>query len=70
MKDLIPEFKFFSDEWKERNEVMAKNIVEAARKNPSQRIVVLCGSEHRYMLRNLLAKDENLTLKEFYEISD
>ncbi len=70
MKGLISKFNFFSNQWKERNKIMAENIVEAAHKNPSRRIVVLCGSEHRYMLRNLLSKQEDLTLKEYYEVSN
>ena len=67
LSDLAGEFAFFRDEWHERNQIMADNIASQARKRPGQRIVVLCGCEHRYILRDLLAERSGVLLKEFYE---
>jgi hypothetical protein len=67
ISDLAGEFAFFQDEWHERNRIMAGNIASQAGKRPGQRIVVLCGCEHRYILRDLLAERSGVLLKEFYE---
>jgi hypothetical protein len=68
LKDLAGEFGFFRDEWHERNRIMADNVATHAKKRPGQRIVVLCGCEHRYILRDLLLKEPEIHLKEFYEV--
>ena len=69
LNDLAGEFAFFRDEWHERNRIMAGNIATQARKRPGQRIVVLCGCEHRYILRDLLLAQPEVHLKEFYEVT-
>jgi hypothetical protein len=67
LRDLAPEFAFFRDEWNERNRIMAENIVKQASRYSGRRLVVLCGSEHRYVLRDLLSTQRDLLLREFYE---
>jgi hypothetical protein len=67
-RELSEEFLFIADEWEERNRTMARNILEIARKFAGKRLVVLTGSEHRYLLRELLAKAPELELKEFYQV--
>lgn len=67
-RDLAAEFIFISDEWQERNRIMARNIVDTARQFTGKRLVVLTGSEHRYLLRELLAKVPELELKEYYQV--
>ena len=43
--------------WTERNEAMVHNIVHWSRKFAnSERFVVVCGFEHRYVLRKLLTE--------------
>ena len=68
LNDLAGEFAFFRDEWHERNRIMADNVVTQARQRPGQRIVVLCGCEHRYILRELLSTHPEIHLMEFYEV--
>ena len=68
LNDLAEEFSFFRDEWHERNRIMAGNVETQARKRPGQRIVVLCGCEHRYILRDLLLTQPGIHLKEFYQV--
>jgi len=67
-KDLVAEFHFFRDEWQTRNGIMAENIARIAAEFPGKRLVVTTGTEHRYMLRDLLAKRPSIDLKEFWEI--
>ena len=61
------DFTFLAEQWKERNEIMAKNIINAAKENPGKRLVVVTGCEHRYILRDLLAKEQSIELKEYWE---
>jgi Family of unknown function (DUF5694) len=68
LNDLSGEFAFFRDEWHERNRIMAGNIAVQARQRPGQRIVVVCGCEHRYILHDLLLPEPQIRLKEFYEL--
>lgn len=68
-KELAGEFAFFGQEWQERNEIMSRNIVEIAKRYPGGRLAVMCGSDHRYILRDLLAKVPEVTLKEYYEVT-
>jgi hypothetical protein len=63
-------YLFLNDEWQERNRIMARHIREAARKFTGKRLVVLAGAEHRYILRELLAKAPEVDLKEFYEVPE
>jgi pheromone shutdown protein TraB len=65
LADLAPEFAYFRDEWHERNRIMADNIATQAGKRAGQRVVVLTGCEHRYILRELLAKKPGMAVKEF-----
>jgi hypothetical protein len=67
-RELSEEFLFLGDEWQERNQTMARNIREIGRKFAGKRLVVLAGSEHRYLLHELLAKVPELELKEFYQV--
>jgi hypothetical protein len=67
-RELSEEFLFFRDEWEERNQIMAQNIRDIARKFTGKPLVVLTGSEHHYILRELLAKAPELELKEFYQV--
>ena len=69
-RELAEEFLFVSDEWQERNQIMARHIRETACKFPGKRLVVLAGAEHRYILRELLAKAPEVELKEFYEVPE
>jgi len=66
--ELSGEFLFIADEWQERNRIMARNVQDIARNFAGKRLVVLTGSEHRYLLRKLLAKAPELELKEFYQV--
>jgi len=67
LRDLAGEFAFFRDEWHERNRIMADHIAAEARKRPGERIVVLCGCEHRYILRDLLSPEPDIRLREYFE---
>ena len=67
---LAKEYCFFRDAWETRNQIMADNIIKIAQKQAGRHLVVLCGAEHRYILRALLGKATGVTLKEFYEISE
>ena len=69
-QELAGEFLFIREEWEERNKIMAGNIAEIGRRHSGRRLVVLCGAEHRYFLRDLLAKAAGVTLKEFYEVPE
>jgi len=69
-EELVKEFEFFGDEWRERNEIMADNILKAAREFVGDRLVVLTGSEHRYILRDLLEAAEEVELKEYWQVVD
>jgi len=48
---------------------MANNIAAEARMRTGQRIVVLCGCEHRYILRDLLFAHPEIDLEESYQSS-
>ena len=69
-RELAEEFFFVNDEWQERNQIMARKIRENACKFAGKRLVVLAGAEHRYILRELLAKAPEVELKEFYEVPE
>lgn len=62
---LAEEGKFIRDQWIERNKIMTDNIVKIAEDFNGKRIVVLTGSEHRYILKDILKKNESIELKEF-----
>jgi hypothetical protein len=67
LKDLAGEFAFLRDQWNERNRIMADNIIAQARKLPGKRLVVICGVDHKYALRDLLAATPRLKVMEYYE---
>ena len=68
MDSVLVDLAFFADEWDTRNTLMADNIERIAGDYPGKRIVVLCGAEHRYVLRELLMGRDGLVVKEYYEL--
>lgn len=62
-------FRLMSDFWDLRNQTMASNIYEIARKYPGKTIVVLTGFLHRYYLIRALNKlnKNDFVRKEFYQ---
>jgi len=62
--------RLISDEWRDRNQEMANNLIRIASGFPRERLVVTTGSEHRYILRDLLAGQPGVTLKEYWEVVD
>jgi hypothetical protein len=68
MKATAMEFRYFGEQWRERNQIMASNIGRAAAKYPAGRLVVLAGCEYRYILRDLLASRKQIELKEYWEL--
>ena len=67
---MIDECIFFRDVWSERNKIMTRNIVKASEKYKGKRLVVITGSEHRYILRDLLKDEPGINLKEYWEVTD
>jgi hypothetical protein len=67
-EELVSESRFFRDDWSERNRIMADNIIKAAKQYPGQRLVVLVGASHRYILRDLLKDTDGIDLKEYWEL--
>lgn len=63
------DFEFLRDEWRERNHIMADNIAAIAADYPGRRVAVLTGSEHRYLLRDLLAPNPAIALSEFWQVA-
>lgn len=68
MDTVVADLAFFSDEWKTRNSIMADNIERIAGEYSGKRIVVLCGAEHRYILRKLLQGRAGIDVREYYEV--
>lgn len=68
LKEAAEIYRFLAQEWQERNAVMAQNIVKAAGRYRGNRLVVITGSEHRYILRDLLAKEKTIDVKEYWEL--
>jgi len=66
--DLVEGLKYTRDWWLERNNVMAANILKTARSYRGKRMVIQTGSDHRYILRDLLKNKPGIALKEFWEI--
>lgn len=66
---LGTESKFFRDQWKQRNKIMAENIVRIADEYRGKRLVVLTGSEHRYILQDLLKNEQSIELKEYWQVN-
>jgi hypothetical protein len=65
---LVDDYLFEKQQWQERNKIMVDNIVKAAKEYPGKRLVVVTGSEHRYILRELLRDVNSIDLKEYWEI--
>ncbi|RLA48344.1 MAG: hypothetical protein DRR42_16880 [Gammaproteobacteria bacterium] len=68
MDTVVVDLAFFSDEWSTRNSIMADNIERIAGEYSGMRIVVLCGAEHRYILRKLLQGRAGIDVREYYEV--
>lgn len=68
-RDVAADFGFLRDEWTERNHIMADNIAAIAADYPGRRIAVLTGSEHRYLLRDLLTPRPAITVSEFWQVA-
>ena len=66
---LIDDYHFERDQWQQRNEIMANNIIKAAKEYPGKRLVVITGATHRYILQDLLKREESIELKEYWEIT-
>ncbi len=66
---LVDDYHFERNQWQERNEIMADNIIKAAREYPGKRLVVITGAEHRYILRDLLKNEPCIDLKEYWQIA-
>ncbi|MHC4575432.1 MAG: S41 family peptidase [Planctomycetota bacterium] len=66
---LISDYHFFTDQWRQRNRIMADNVVKAAKDHPGKRLVVVTGATHRYILRDLLKDEECIDLKEYWQIT-
>jgi len=66
---VINDFHFARDQWHQRNRIMVDNIIKAAKQYPGKRLVVITGASHRYILRDLLKDEENIDLKEYWELS-
>lgn len=64
---MIDENTFIRNVWLERNKIMANNILKTSKKYKGKRLVVLTGSEHRYILHDLLKDNPHIELKEFWE---
>lgn len=69
----LKEFEAFGtladDFWARRNEEMTRNIIRHSKEFRGQRIVVLCGYEHRYYLRKRPREQEpkeNFVLREYW----
>ncbi|PIF44203.1 hypothetical protein CLU96_1143 [Chryseobacterium sp. 52] len=62
-------FKLMSGFWDLRNQTMAKNIYNVAKKHPNKKIVVLTGFLHRYYILKELKRINNgqYVIKEFYD---
>ena len=70
LEAMAGEFAFLRDQWEDRNRIMADNIMAQAAKYPGRRLVVICGVDHKYALRDLLAKEPGVKVLEYYEIAN
>jgi hypothetical protein len=68
-KEAASDLRFLADEWRERNQIMVQNILNAAQAYPGKRLCVLTGCEHRYILRELLKGMQSIELKEYWELA-
>jgi len=66
--DVATAVKWARSWWHERNTVMAENIANAAKAYSGRRLVVMTGSSHRYILRDLLAQRKGIAIKESWQL--
>ena len=70
LADLAGEFAFLRDQWNDRNKIMSVNIMVQARKFSGGRLVIICGIDHKYALRDLLSEVPGLKVLEYYETAN
>jgi len=66
----VAESQFLRNVWRGRNRIMADNILKTAKAYRGKRLVVVTGSYHRYILRELLGREDTVDLKEYWELPD
>jgi hypothetical protein len=62
------EWRFLAGEWADRNRAIATRILAIARKRPGQRLAVVVHAERRYALRDLIEKEPDIVMKEYWEV--
>ena len=65
--ELMKEHAWLGEQWHARNRTMVEKIMSRATAYPGKRLAVVTGAEHRYILRDLL-KREDVVLKEYWEL--
>jgi len=53
--------------WYERNRAMVENTIKVAEAFRGKRLAVVVGVEHRYILRELLPRRDDIHIREFWE---
>jgi hypothetical protein len=56
LKEFKPFWSLADDFWARRNDAMVRNIIKHSKELRARRVVVLCGYEHRYYLRDRLTE--------------
>lgn len=69
-QETVQFLRFHKAEWDERSQIMVKNILLIAEAFSGRRLAVLTGCEHRHDLRRLLAAQDTLAVKEFWELPE
>jgi len=69
-EEVASYLRFDREQWLERNHIMASRIAEVSRSFLGQRILVVTGGRHRYILRDRLAEEPDIVLREYWEIAD
>jgi hypothetical protein len=62
------DFSAAAEVWHRRNRRMADTIKAVAVRHPGGRVVAVTGFWHRYALRDLLAGEPGIELREYYEL--
>jgi len=65
--ELTKERAWLGEQWHVRNRTMIEKIMSRATAHPGKRLAVVTGAEHRYILRDLLRR-EDVVLKEYWEL--
>jgi pheromone shutdown protein TraB len=68
LKEFKPFWILADDFWGRRNDTMVRNIIKYSKELQARKVVVLCGYEHRYYLRNKLteqAPKEGFVIREY-----